>query len=143
MDDLFLSYASPDLAHAAAIHTRLIAEGFSVWFDKRELNWGDHWHQEIEQACEAARIVLPVLTPNWRKSEWTRYETYGAETILPLLVGGRWQDVSTPPLVRVQKALFPLDEEGNEAAWRRVKGTQLPALKKATILLTLFLTCVT
>ena len=118
--DLFLSYASPDRAHAVAIHARLTAEGFSVWFDKRELNWGDHWHQEIEQACEAARIVLPVLTPNWRKSEWTRYETYGAETILPLLVAGRWQDVSTPPLTRVQTDALSLNDVNDEAVWQRL-----------------------
>jgi hypothetical protein len=30
-------------------------------------------------------VVLPVLTPRWKRSEWTRYETYGAEAVIPLL----------------------------------------------------------
>jgi hypothetical protein len=82
--DCFLSYSSKDLALAEAIHARLAAAGFDVWFDKIRLQPGFLWHGEIEAACESSRIVLPLLTPNWKASEWTRYETYGAENIIPL-----------------------------------------------------------
>ena len=37
-----------------------------VWFDKRQLNFGDQWHASIEVACESSRVLLPVLTPRWR-----------------------------------------------------------------------------
>jgi hypothetical protein len=33
--DCFLSYASKDHAEAEAVHARLTAAGFNVWFDKR------------------------------------------------------------------------------------------------------------
>jgi hypothetical protein len=83
--DCFLSYRSADHAAAETIHRRLTGAGFSVWWDKIYLEAGMRWHQEIERHCEASRVVLPLLTPEWRDSEWTRYETYGAEHIIPLL----------------------------------------------------------
>jgi hypothetical protein len=33
--ELFISYASDDLDRASVLHTRLVVEGFTVWFDKR------------------------------------------------------------------------------------------------------------
>ena len=74
--ELFISYASGDLVRATTLHARLVAEGFRVWFDKVRLTPGCDWHKEIEAGCEASRVVLPLITPRWAKSEWTRYEAY-------------------------------------------------------------------
>jgi hypothetical protein len=117
--DVFISYASPDLKFAEALHSRLTDEGFSVWFDVARLNPGCDWHKEIEAGCEAARIILPVLTPRWKQSEWTRYETYGAEAVIPLLVEGEWPDVSTPPLTAFQNFCVPVTSS-TEADWQRL-----------------------
>jgi hypothetical protein len=113
--DCFLSYASQDLTHAESVYARLTAAGFKVWFDKARLQPGYNWHKEIEESCETSRVVLPLLTPRWKQSEWTRYETYGAEAVIPLLVEGRWEDVSTPltgsacstPFANSARAGFP------------------------------------
>ena len=104
--DCFISYASPDLAKAEELNRRLVAAGFSVWFDKVHLRerHGSQWHAEIEAGCESSRVVLPVLTPRWKQSEWTRYETYGAEAVIPIVFEGTWDDVKTPPLTRWQGA---------------------------------------
>jgi len=83
--DLFISYASQDLKFAEALHSRLTDAGFSVWFDKARLNPGCDWHKEIEAGCDAARVILPLLTPEWQRSEWTKYETYASPTVLPIL----------------------------------------------------------
>jgi len=117
--DCFVSYASPDLAFAEALHRRLVAAGFSVWFDKARLKPGCDWHREIEQGCEASRVVLPVLTPRWQLSEWTRFETYGAEAAIPLVVEGRWEDVATPPLGRFQNQALDF-ASADDAAWQRL-----------------------
>ena len=114
--DCFLSYSSEDRAHAARFHDRLTAAGFTVWFDQARLAPGCQWHREIEEHCEASRVVLAVLTPRWKQSEWTRYETYGAESVIPLLVEGEWDDVSTPPLARFQNHTWR-DSEGD---WERL-----------------------
>ena len=117
--DCFISYFSADLAFAEEIHRGLLAAGFSVWFDKARLKPGYDWHQEIEQGCERSRVILPVLTPRWKASEWTRYETYGAEAVIPLLVDGKWEEVATPPLERFQYT--GLDFTGdNAASWERL-----------------------
>jgi len=107
--ELFISYASGDLDRAAALHARLVAEGFRVWFDKFRLTPGCDWHKEIEAGCEAARVILPLITPRWARSEWTRYETYDHDTVIPVLAEGDAGDVMPSPLHRWNAvALDPL-----------------------------------
>jgi tetratricopeptide (TPR) repeat protein len=98
--DAFISYASPDLTCAEEVNQRLTTAGFAVWFDKVRLRPGFDWHREIEQACENSRVLIPILTPNWKLSEWTRFETYGAESVIPLIVEGSPAEIFTPPLMR-------------------------------------------
>jgi tetratricopeptide (TPR) repeat protein len=105
--DVFISYASADLAIAEDLYQRLCDAGFRVWFDKRELDWGDHWHEKIEQGCENSRIMLPVITPRWPESLWTRYETYGHDCVIPIwFESARYEDTAPPPLRVPQAADF-------------------------------------
>lgn len=117
--DCFISYASADLCMAESLRRKLIAEGFTVWFDKARLQPGFDWHQEIEQGCENSRILLPVLTPRWKNSDWTKFETYGAEAVIPLVFEGEWNKVNTPPLERFQAEMLDcVSAEG--ADWARL-----------------------
>ena len=117
--DIFISYAAADLERAAVLHARLTAEGFHVWFDKARLQAGCNWHREIEAACDAARVILPLVTPNWKDSEWTRFETYGHGAILVVLAQGAAEDVLSPPLRETQGiALDPL--AADDAAWQQL-----------------------
>jgi tetratricopeptide (TPR) repeat protein len=100
--DLFVSYRSDNLDLAESLYNRLINEGFRVWFDKARLNPGCNWHTEIEEGCNASRIILPVLTPSWKQSEWTQFETYGAEFVIPLLYEDDWEAVAPVPLWEYQ-----------------------------------------
>ncbi len=117
--DCFISYASADIAHAEALHRRLVAEGFNVWFDRSRLDPGCDWHHEIEEGCRNSRVLLPLLTPRWKLSEWTRKETYVAENVIPLLVEGKWEDVSTAPLARYQSFQVPASDP-DHTDWRRL-----------------------
>jgi hypothetical protein len=112
----FISYASSDLGFAERLHRRLVAAGFSVWFDKVRLRPGCNWHREIESGCEESKVVVPVLTPRWKGSEWTRFETYGAEFLVPLLFEGTFEDVATPPLTRFQAHTIDVTQE-TEGQW--------------------------
>lgn len=100
--DLFLSYRSSDVRLAEGLHARLAAEGFRVWFDRARLDPGCNWHDAIEAGCEASRVVLPVLTPDWKESEWCRFETSGAEHVIPLLFAGAFEAVAPRPLRELQ-----------------------------------------
>jgi len=115
--DVFISYKSEDLALAEDLNARLRAEGFRVWLDRARLNPGCRWQQEIEAGCEASRIILPVLTPRWQQSEWTKYETYGAECAIPLLFEGEFADVAPPPLCESQ---FLDLRQPTDSAWRQL-----------------------
>lgn len=133
--DVFISYNSSDIKIAEVIYKRLVAERFSVWFDKARLNPGCNWHDEIEKGCEESRIILPILTQNWRKSEWTKFETYGAESVIPIKFEGTWHEVTTPPLIRYQGLTFDcsLPEKANwEKLYRSIrKLLSRPSPKKA------------
>src|SRR5688572_19851106 len=100
--DVFVSYNSADRAIAAEIAERLVGAGLRVWFDTARLNPGCDWHREFEEGCEASRIVAPVLTPRWSESIWTQFETFGAESIIPVLVEGELANTVPPPLQRYQ-----------------------------------------
>jgi hypothetical protein len=117
--EAFISYASLDVAFAEEAHRRLTEAGFRVWFDKARLKPGYDWHREIEAGCETSRVLLPVLTPRWKLSEWTKFETYGAEAVIPLIVEGEAADIFTPPLRRFQGEAVKLDA-ADEAAWQRL-----------------------
>jgi hypothetical protein len=86
--ELFISHASGDIDCAASLHARLTAEGFRVWFDKARLIPGCDWHKEIEAGREAAHVIVPLITPRWAGSEWTRYETYAHDAVIPVLAEG-------------------------------------------------------
>ena len=130
--DVFISYASSDRAFAEEVNRRLLAEGFKVWFDKDRLDPGYDWHRLIEQGCENSRVLLPILTPQWKRSDWTKYETYGAEAVVPLLFEGTWAEVSTPPLERFQAEILDMNRLGGPdwtsltADIRRVRDLPLP-----------------
>jgi tetratricopeptide (TPR) repeat protein len=134
--DCFISYAAEDLAIAEALHASLVEAGLTVWFDKVRLMPGFNWHRKIEHACELSRVLLPIVTPRWKLSEWTRFETYGAEAVIPLLAEGAWEDVATPPLQRFQHYQLRSPDDRLFAAIRRrleepplQKGPRLAHLK--------------
>jgi hypothetical protein len=116
LPQVFISYASGDLARAQALHAQLTAAGFEVWFDKARLAPGCDWHKEIEAGCEAARVILPLLTPRWQHSPWTKYEAYASDAVIPVLAEGKPEAVMPPPLRRWNAhALDPLTAD--DAAW--------------------------
>jgi tetratricopeptide (TPR) repeat protein len=129
--DCFISYASADLPYAEELNRRLTSEGLTVWFDKARLSPGCDWHREIEQGCENSRIMLPILTPRWKESEWTRFETYGAEAVIPLVYEGKWADVATPPLELIQAEQVNAASL-NKADWARLCTNLRHLLGRAT-----------
>jgi hypothetical protein len=130
--DVFISYASVDVKYAQELNDHLVKEGVKVWYDKARLSPGCDWHKEIEQGCENSRVVLPVMTPNWKNSEWTKFETYGAESVVPILFESSWDEVSTPPLERFHAEVCDMQKtEGPDwdhliSSIRRVCNSPLP-----------------
>ncbi|HWD42064.1 MAG TPA: toll/interleukin-1 receptor domain-containing protein, partial [Fimbriimonas sp.] len=110
--DCFISYASPDFEAAARLHAFLVERGFSVWLDRERLRSGFDWYAHVKEAADTASLMLPVLTPLWQRSEWTKFETYAADRVIPLIFSGEWEEISTPPLQRFHFLQLDLTQRG-------------------------------
>jgi tetratricopeptide (TPR) repeat protein len=104
---------------ARDLDRRLATEGFKIWFDKPRLRPGDNWYDEIKGAADNARIILPILTPRWKQSNWTKFETYAAETVIPLIFEGAWPEISTPPLQRFHNLTVDLSKS-DASCWQQL-----------------------
>jgi hypothetical protein len=98
---------------------------------RTRLEPGCDWHREIERGCEASRVVLPVLTPRWQSSDWTRFETYGAEAVIPLLFEGSFEDVAPAPLQRFQAHTLHFADGADSTDWQRPTGALQRLLAEA------------
>lgn len=59
---IFVSYASEDLEAASRLAEGLRAEGLEVWFDKREIKWGEDWNRRIRGGIKDCALFLPVIS---------------------------------------------------------------------------------
>ena len=69
---VFLSYASQDVAAVQKLRDALDAAGIEVWFDKRHLEGGDDWDQQIKRHIRACSYFVPVISA----STQARHEGY-------------------------------------------------------------------
>ncbi|MGZ8209744.1 MAG: toll/interleukin-1 receptor domain-containing protein [Burkholderiales bacterium] len=105
MNDIFLSYASPDRAVAQQLADALESAGWSVWWD-REIPYGKAFDQVIEAELNAARCVIVLWTRESVGSRWVKTEAAAAadrERLIPVLL----DDVQMPfEFRRIQTAML-------------------------------------
>src|SRR5215831_14007407 len=72
--DIFISYARED--EPTAIHLRdvLVAQGWDVWRDKEGILTGTSWEKAIEDALNAAKVVIVVWSRAALSSHFVRDE---------------------------------------------------------------------
>lgn len=91
MFDFFVSHSSADKKSIVdGLVDMLENMGYSVWYDKNELDAGDFILEEIEVGLRKSYCLLLVLTDNFMKSNWVNYETgyfaaFQNGRIIPLL----------------------------------------------------------
>jgi hypothetical protein len=71
---IFISHASKDDDFVKELREALESQLLPVWVDSRALRGGAKLAPEIEQAIEAARQTIVVLSPNTINSPWVRKE---------------------------------------------------------------------
>lgn len=88
---LFISYSRRDKDYARHLTDHLIENGFTVWIDS-QIEYGDTWFNEIEEAIQACAAFLLLMSPEASKSEWVQKEILLAKRdkkpIFPLLLDG-------------------------------------------------------
>ena len=73
MSDIFISYFHHDRPHAEMLARALEAEGLSVWWD-RTIPAGRNFDQVIEEALNAAKVVIVLWSRGSVKSRWVLNE---------------------------------------------------------------------
>ncbi len=90
MSPIFLSYARIDndkdehdanQGWVAYFHSRLrlalgpkLGERLDFWRDVQEIDKGESWHEKIKEALRDAKVLLPVLSPAFLKSDNCQFE---------------------------------------------------------------------
>lgn len=99
MGHVYISYAQEDADHVARIREELRRARCDVWMDDDPPGPGvSAWTIDVEKAIVEAVVMLAVLSPNARASQWVSREigcALRAEVpIVPLLVeGNRWDAI--------------------------------------------------
>jgi serine/threonine protein kinase len=88
---LFISYSRRDKDYAQQLTDHLGSSGFTVWIDS-QIEYGDTWFNEIDDAIKSSSAFLLLMTPESYKSEWVQKEILLAKRykkpIFPLLLEG-------------------------------------------------------
>ena len=95
MANIFLSYARDDAAKAGRIANALEAAGHSVWWD-RHIGAGSRFSAEIEEALQAAELVVVLWSKQSVRSAWVQDEAAAGRDsgrLVPVLL-----DKIEPPL---------------------------------------------
>ncbi|HET7315803.1 MAG TPA: TIR domain-containing protein [Sphingomicrobium sp.] len=112
MAKVFLSYVRADVAVARNIAAALEGSGHDVWWD-RHIRGGSQFSKEIEEALEAAEVVVVLWSRKSIESAWVRDEAgVGRDSgrLLPVRI-----DNCNPPLGFRQYQTVDLLEAGKSA----------------------------
>jgi hypothetical protein len=119
MSHVFISYSRKDATFAEALREHVQAAGFEVWMDSI-LPAGFDWRQEIDAAIRESFVILVVVSPDSKVSEYVTYEwAFGlglGVKVIPLVVE---RTALHPRLETVQHVDF-VDAEKHEQSWQRL-----------------------
>ena len=96
--DVFISHASEDkLSYVNDLVKELEDRGFSVWYDKESVVWGDSIRSRIDNGLKRSKFGIVILSESYFQKYWTQYEldglfnkeTQNGKVILPI-----WHNVT-------------------------------------------------
>ena len=84
MFDVFISYSHKDKKWVSeTLLCCLEKHGFKTMIDYRDFKTGSFSVEEMQRGVLESRRVILVLTPDYVKSQWTKFENVMAQTIDP------------------------------------------------------------
>ena len=119
--DVFLSYAKIDGYETASnLREELEKLGVSVWFDEVAIIPGKSQSLQMDAGLRKARAGIALLTPAYLAGRfWTERELgvlLNEETLIPVLKGCTFEDVSEYSGILPDLAGFVIDEDQSEDA---------------------------
>jgi len=114
MNEIFISYSRQDTSTVRALTTALSQKGVSVWVDRSDIQAGDAYDTQIEEAIAQTSVVIVLWSEHSIKSHWVRAEAGYAlakRKLLPISI-----DQCQPPLqfTQIQTIDFRCWEGGCE-----------------------------
>lgn len=70
----FISYSTKDKVLAGKIKTCLENSGLSVFLAHEDLDISDEWMEKIVEELKSCHVFIPLLTDNYKGSDWTDQE---------------------------------------------------------------------
>ena len=74
MSKVFLSYSHNDEAFVRELYSRLTRDGAACFFDRESIAWGANWVLELEKGLDECDFIVPILTPEFCRSQWGQLE---------------------------------------------------------------------
>lgn len=80
---IFISYSRADRQRVAGLASLLEALEHDVFMDQRSIRPGKRWKEKLEEALQAADVLLVFWTRHAARSDWVRWEYESFETQFP------------------------------------------------------------
>jgi WD40 repeat protein len=126
--DLFVSYSRVDEAFVRRLAAELESRGKDVWVDRDDIRKGADWHATMLAGIEAAKVVVPVLSPDFAASEVCAEEVAYAvdhnKRLVPILLRSVERGSLRPELTTPNWILFGDDTRFDEAAGELVDAVE-------------------
>jgi hypothetical protein len=85
---VFISYSRMDNAFVDRLEADLRARNFRTWVDRRKLEGGQIWLDELQKAIDQCQVLLVVLSPEAVVSDYVkmeyRYASHLGKLVIPL-----------------------------------------------------------
>ncbi len=111
MADIFISYSSRDRSKADELAKHIALQGYSVWWDRADLQAGDAWRARIDKEIQSASTLVALWSTSAAQSEWVRDEIKRAQDqgirVLPVLLDNT---LPAPEMKNVQQLRYDLAE---------------------------------
>lgn len=97
----FLSHSTKDKDFVRKLAEDLFINGYEVWFDEWELDWGDSLFEKIEEGIKESNFLIIVISSNSIKSRWVNNELKAAlsnenESNTPFILPILYDDCEVP-----------------------------------------------
>ncbi len=85
---IFLSYCAEDTPFMTEVKEYLNRKGYPYWeYQESSRDYHTNLNMELEDVMRGAKLTLAILSPDWKKSEWTMKElAFSKEIGTPVLL---------------------------------------------------------
>jgi len=85
---IFLSYCAEDTSYMNEVKEFLNRKGYPYWeYQESSRDYHTNLNMELEDVMRGAKLTLAILSPDWKKSEWTMKElAFSQEIGTPVLL---------------------------------------------------------